>query len=313
MNISWLTLRDLEYVVALSRVHHFGKAAASCHVSQPTLSAQIKKIEDLLGLALFERSNKRVDITQAGQRVAEQARVVLEEAQKIPKMAQGQQKPLSGRLSLGSIATLGPYFVPDFLGPLRDEYPELRLALKEGLTESLLNDLREGRLDVVMAARTFDEKGFHVIPLFFEPFVLAMPKGHALEKKHNMSPSDLRAEEMILLEEGHCLRDQAIDSCPASRRGNIQQFHATSTETLSHLVASGFGYTLLPKLAVKDSPLKRLVTYRPFTQESVGREIVLVCRKHYHAMNDVEHLARFLTKCAVLSDRLQSKGVKAKK
>lgn len=296
MNISWLTLRDLEYLVAVAKHEHFGHAAESCHVSQPSLSAQIKKIEDFLGVTLFERTNRKVAITEVGKRVADQARIVLEEAQKILTVLGKGAKPLSASLRLGAIATLGPFLIPHFLGPLKKEFPSLNLILREGLTDPLLKELKEGNLDAVLAARTFDKSGFRVFPLFFEPFVLATPVGHPLAAKKPLRTSDLKAEDMVLLEDGHCLRDQALDTCPSNRRGHVRQFHATSIETLRHLVASGLGYTLLPKLAVRERPMSDLVSYREFESGTVGREIVLVCRERYPAMAEIEHLARFLAK-----------------
>jgi LysR family hydrogen peroxide-inducible transcriptional activator len=294
MTISWLTLRDLQYLVAVAREGHFGRAAEACHVSQPTLSAQIKKIEDFLGVPLFERNQRRVSITDTGRRVADQAQVVLLEAEKILGLTQKASGPLEGTLRLGAIATLGPFLVPRFLSELRRSFPSLRLVLREGLTDGLLRELKEGTVDAVLAARTFDETGFHVMPLFFEPFVLAAPKGHPIAQKKPLRSADLRAEDMVLLEDGHCLRDQILETCPTNRRGHVRQFHATSVETLRALVGSGLGYTLLPKLAVRDRPLGELITYRGFDQASVGREIVLVCRSSYPAMGDVERLGRFL-------------------
>jgi LysR family hydrogen peroxide-inducible transcriptional activator len=279
---------------------HFGRAAENCHVSQPTLSAQIKKIEDFLGTTLFERSNRRVAITEAGTRVAEQARLVLAEAQKIIAAAGKGGEPLSGTLRLGAIATLGPFLIPRFLAPLKKEFASLNLLLREGLTDPLLKELKDGNLDAVLAARTFDEGGLRVFPLFFEPFVLAAPKGHPIARQKRLRSSDLKAEEMVLLEDGHCLRDQTLDTCPANRRGHVRQFHATGIETLRHLVANGSGYTLLPRLAVQDrqagSLMSDLIAYRDFEQDSVGREIVLVCRDRYPRMEDMEKLAAFLVK-----------------
>lgn len=296
MNIAWLTLRDLEYLVAVASHEHFGKAAESCHVSQPTLSAQIKKIEEFLDVTLFERTNRRVAITEVGKRVSDQARVALEEAQKIIGLLGKEVAPLTGTLRLGAIATLGPFLIPRFLAPLRKEFASLHLILQEGLTDSLLKGLREGSLDVILAARTFDENRLRVLPLFFEPFILAAPIGHPIAKKRPLRASDLKARDMVLLEDGHCLRDQVLDTCPANRRGHVRQFHATGVETLRHLVASGLGYTLLPKLAAHDRPMNDLVSYREFDQPAVGREIALVCRESYPAIADVERLAAFLIK-----------------
>lgn len=295
MNVSWLTLRDLEYLTAVARLGHFGKAAESCHVSQPSLSAQIKKIEEFLDVILFERSNRRVTITEVGQRVVNQAQVVLEEAQKIISVLGTSTKPLMGTFRLGAIATLGPYLVPHFLGQLRKSYPQLHLIIREGLTEPLLEELRAGHLDAVLAARTFSESGFKVTSLFTEPFVLAAPHSHPLAQKEPLSLKDLKASEMVLLEDGHCLRDQVVEFCPTNKRGHIQQFHATSVETLRHLVASGAGYTLLPKLAVSEKPLKSLVKYREFSKQDVGREVVLVCRDRYPNMIDIQALAEIVS------------------
>jgi len=300
MNISSLTLRDLEYLVAVADRRHFGKAAESCHVSQPALSAQIKKVEDFLGLQLFERSNRKVVITPLGELVARQARIVLEEAQKIAVLAESKS-PLSGTLRLGVIATLGPYLMPHLLGELRKQFPSLEFLLKEGMTGQLVEDLRTGALDAVLAAPTFDSEGLTLIPLFLEPFLLAAPKGHTLASKRPLRTKDLHSEDMVLLEDGHCLRDQAIQVCPSNRRGRFREFHATSLETLRHLVATGFGYSLIPQLAVQgDSRLKNLIAYRPFEGKRVGRTIVLVCRERFGRMADINVLGDFI--CENLPD-----------
>jgi LysR family hydrogen peroxide-inducible transcriptional activator len=304
MNISWLTLRDLQYLVSLADHQHFGKAAAACHVSQPALSAQIRKIEDTLGLQIFERSNRRVAITAEGRAVADQARVVLEEAYKIGEMTQSGRAPLSGPLRLGAIATVGPYLMPHLLGPLRKAYPKLDLFLREGLTDQLLAELKSGQLDAVIASDTFEDNSLRSIPLYFEPFVLAAPATHPLVAKARLSRRDLNSEQMIFLEDGHCLRDQALNLCPANRRGAVRQFYATSLETLRHLVATGTGYTLIPQLAVREGDeLKELMRYRPFTDGSVGRNIILVSRNRYGRISDIEALAEFIRKLEIGSAR----------
>jgi len=295
MNISWLTLRDLQYLVAVADHEHFGRAAAACNVSQPALSAQIRKIEDVLGVQLFERTNRRVTITRSGKAVADQARIVLEEAAKISGITRSAQEPLTGPLRLGAIATVGPYLLPHLLSPLRKQYPKLDLFLREGLTEQLLGELRTGQLDAVIASNTFVDPTLRVIPLFFEPFVLAVPRTHKLAKKEHIDRRDLNVERMILLEDGHCLRDQTLDLCPANRRGHIRQFHATSLETLRHLVATGSGYTLIPALAVSDDKMLRsLICYRRFEDKGVGRDIILVCRNRFGRMADIDTLANFI-------------------
>jgi LysR family transcriptional regulator, hydrogen peroxide-inducible genes activator len=298
MNVSALSLRDLEYVVAVAEHGHFGRAAEACHVSQPALSAQIRKIEGLLELQLFERDNRSVRITPAGSAVATQARVVLEEAKKIAELAGSRKGPLEGRLRLGAIASVGPYLIPHLLRPLRRRYPSLELVLKEGLTETLVAELRAGALDAIIASPTFDEEGLRGIPLFFEPFVLAVPKELPLSSKSPLRTADLKAEEMVLLEDGHCLKDQTLRFCPAGRRGDSRRFHATSLETLRHMVASGIGYTLLPLLAAQEDPkLRGLVVYRRFEAKQVGRIITLYCRARYPRAADIDALAELVRSC----------------
>jgi LysR family transcriptional regulator, hydrogen peroxide-inducible genes activator len=306
MNIAGLTLRDLQYVVAVADHRHFGKAARACHVSQPALSGQIKKIEQYLGVTLFERKMRRpaqaaatrlgsITVTEVGEAVVQQARVVLEEAEKIVTAAKSARAPLAGRLRLGAIATLGPYLMPYLLGPLRKHFPKLELNLTEGLTDDLLDELRAGRLDAVLAAQTFDPDGLYVARLFEEPFLLTAPKNHPLLDKEPVKVSDLRASEMVLLEDGHCLRDQTIAVCPPNRRGHIKEMHVASLETLRHLVASGAGYTLIPLLAVSDDPrLKDLIRYRRLEGKNTARTIVLACRERFPRRHEIELLAEFI-------------------
>ena len=296
MNVASLTLRDLQYLVAVADHQHFGNAAVACHVSQPALSAQIRKIEDILGVQIFERSNRRVAITAEGRAIAEQARVVLEEAFKIAEITGSAREPLSGSLRLGAIATVGPYLMPHLLAPLRKNYRKLDLFLREGLTDSLLSELKAGQLDAIIASDTFEDPSLRTVTLFFEPFILADPRAQPLSTKQSLTRRDLNSEHMILLEDGHCLRDQTLNLCPANRRGGARQFHATSLETLRHLVATGSGYTLIPQLAVpKDGhALKSLIRYRRFDDNSVGRKIILVCRNRFGRMSDVDTLAEFI-------------------
>jgi LysR family hydrogen peroxide-inducible transcriptional activator len=295
MHISWMTLRDLEYVSALARYMHFGKASEACNVSQPALSAQIKKMEERLGFRVFERTNRRVAVTERGKAVIDQARIVLEEAEKIGALVADEKEAgeMRGTLRLGAIATLGPYYVPHFLPKLRKKFPELQIILREGLTDDLLSELKAGELDAILAARTFSETGLKLFPLFYEPFLLAVPRDHPLAKKQKVSGTELRAQDMVLLEDGHCLRDQTLEICPRNRRGNIRQFHVTSLETLRHLVAAGLGYTLMPVLAA-GSDMKGLLEYRPLAEEGIGREIVLVCRDRYPRIADLAVLAEYM-------------------
>lgn len=294
MNISWMTIRDLEYLSAVAEYLHFGKAAAAVHVSQPTLSTQIRKTEELLEATLFERTRRQVTITPVGEVVIRQVRAVLREAEKICDFAAERRVPFYGKLRIGAIATLGPYFLPHLLPFLKKEYPRVELFLKEDLTDVLLADLKSGTLDLVLASWTFTDESLQIFPLFREPFQLAFPKNHALAKKSEILPRDLRPSEMVLLEDGHCLRDEVVNVCPANRRGNLLSFQATSLETVRHLVAAGMGYTLMPQLSLTGvNQLDELIRYRKIAGHSAGRKIVLVCRKSYEG-KDIHAFLSFL-------------------
>ncbi|WP_434623483.1 LysR substrate-binding domain-containing protein [Azospirillum sp. B2RO_4] len=286
MNLSGLSLRDLEYVVAVAELRHFGRAAERCAVSQPSLSAQIRKLEESLGLALFERTSRKVLLTPRGETIVAQARTVLEEARRLLALADGSDGALTGRLRLAAIHTLGPYLFPHILPVLRSTWPDLTLILSEGRTDSLLEELRDGRLDAVLLALPVEGDGLTAEPLFFEPFLLAHPAGHRLCGAPNLSLNDLDPAELLLLEEGHCLRDQALAACGLSARGG--GVHATGLETLRHMVAAGAGCTLMPILAAKGAAkgedgraatVGGLVEYRPFEgPRPPGRVIGLVWR-----------------------------------
>ncbi len=292
---SWLTLRDMEYVVAVAKHEHFGRAATECCVSQPSLSTQIRKIESYLGAVLFERNNRRVSTTMAGRRIAEQAALILDEAGKIPNLLGHMAVPRFESLNLGFISSASS-FIPFVLTDLKKAFRNIPLSLREGTTDDLVKQLKAGALDAVIAADTVKDVALKSTSLFFEPFVLAAPKGHPILRKSNLKPSDLRAAEMVLLEEGHCLRDQAIHICPKNRRGNPRTFHATSIETLRHLVASGAGYTLLPKLAANGKPMSNLITYVDFESSKIGRELVILCRAQAADQDPFSLLNRTLLK-----------------
>ncbi|CAO3419541.1 Hydrogen peroxide-inducible genes activator _ OxyR [Azospirillum doebereinerae] len=276
MNVTGLSLRDLEYAVAVAEQRHFGKAAERCAVSQPSLSAQIRKLEDTLGIALFERTSRRVLLTQQGEAVIRQARVVLEEGRRLLTVARGTEGTLTGTLAVGAIQTLGPYLFPHALPVMRRHLPAAQLVLSEGRTEGLLEELREGRIDAVLLSLPIDTDGLATEALFFEPFLLAHPAGHRLEDLPSIGLKDLDPNELVLLEEGHCLRDQALVACGATARG---MRHATGLETLRHMVAAGTGYTLMPRLAAGEgTTVGGLVAYRAFEGDAPGREIGLVWR-----------------------------------
>ena len=277
MNLAGLSLRDLEYVAAVADEGHFGRAAERCNVSQPTLSVQVRKLETALGLTLFERSNRRVLLTEAGQIIVRQARVVLAEAQRLLALAsEGRGAPLTGRLVLAAIQTLGPYLFPLVLRPLREQYPLLMLSLSESRTAEIIEGLRDGRIDAALVSLPVPQHGLAVAPLFVEPFWLACPADHALARGGALSATEIAGPDLLLLDEGNCLRDQAIAACGA---GSSVGRHATSLETLRSMVAAGAGYTLLPALAVPSAPdPSGLTVTRAFDVDGPGRTIALVWR-----------------------------------
>lgn len=295
MNISDISLRDLEYLIAVSEHRHFGKAALALHVSQPALSAQIKKIESVLGMALFERTNKHVLVTSVGASIAAQAKEVLMQARVILTLTKSRNPILTGPFRLGAIASVGPYLFPHIIGALRQKHKSLELLLREGLTEDLLLSLKTGELDAVIASPTFDPKGLTLTPLYFEEFVLLCSTAHEFAARKTVSTRELKPTDMISLEDGHCLKDQILALCPTQTRGKALRYQATSLETLRYLVATEVGYTLIPKLAVRrESDLQKLVCYRRFSEKHIGRDVVLVTRKSSIYSKDSEALAKIV-------------------
>jgi LysR family hydrogen peroxide-inducible transcriptional activator len=297
MNVNALSLRDLEYVVAVARFGHFSRAASYCHISQPALSNQVKKVEDILGVKIFERTNRKVLVSQVGETIVKQANLILEEAFKLSELSNLGSKPLTGKLKVGSIATLGPYYIPYLLSPLKKSFPNLALLLKEGMTGDLISELRQGSLDLVLASPTFDSHGLKRIDLFNEPFLLAVPKKHKLADKAPLRLTDLHSEEMVLLADGHCLKDQTLKLCKTSRDNSSQELHATGVETLRHLVALGWGYTILPLLATLGNlSLRDLISYREISGKETYRTIALFCREEFSRMKDVDAVVNVIQK-----------------
>lgn len=292
MNLAGLSLRDLEYVVAIAEERHFGRAASRCNVSQPALSSQIRKLEEALGVILFERTSRRVLPTEIGAAVTRQARRVLVEAQGLLDVARrGHQGGLRGRFALAAIQTLGPYLFPLVLKPLRDIFPDLALNLSEGRTHEILDGLRDGRIDAALLSPPFDESGCVCLELFREPFLLACPADHPLAGSSAISSRDLSRPDLLLLDEGNCLRDQALAACGTANAGR----HATSLETLRSMVAAGGGYTLLPRLAAQQQrDSTGLLVYRRIAEHSAARTIALVYRASDPRMEDFRALAAFL-------------------
>ena len=297
MNCSWITLRDLEYLLAVAKFGHFAKAAEACRVSQPALSTQIKKFEERLGVEIFERTNQNVQITERGRAVLAQVQRIVDESSLLIERAKFNVEPLSGPFRLGAIATVGTYLLPHLLGPLRKTYPKCELFIEEGLTDGLLEKLNKGELDVVIAADTFSDSKFVKTPLYFEPFLAVVPQGHPLESRQYLTSRDLDANEMVLLADGHCLSDQVLKICPKGKGIRRDLFQTTSLETLRHLVASGAGYTLIPQLAQgEDKKLKSLITYIPF-EKKVGRQVILVTRASFSREQDIRALTQLIETC----------------
>ena len=275
-----MTLQELRYLVAVAEEGQVARAAERCHVGQPTLSTQLKKLEDTLGVQLFERGPRGLKPTAAGAPIIAQARIVLEEAHKLRELARTAQDPMAGALRVGAIPTLGPYLLPYLLPAIRKTYPKLRLLLSESLTAQLLEALHKHTLDAALLALPVAHAGLEMMELFREPFELALPVGHRLAKKKHAQPQDLADENLLLLAEGHCLRDQALDVCGTKKSESREEVQATSLETLRQMVAAGIGCTLLPRLSTLGGarPDKRLIELRPFTAPGPARLIGLVWR-----------------------------------
>ena len=281
-----MNLRDLKYLVALADHKHFGRAAAACFISQPTLSTQIRKLEDELGIALVERAPRRIMLTPAGRDAAERARRIVADVEDMKEAARRSRNPEAGTVRLGIFPTLGPYLLPHVVPRVHERFPQLELLLVEEKTEVVLRQLREGRLDAGILALPLHDEQLHVDFLFEEPFLLAVPDHHRLADGHPLTLQDLSNESLMLLEDGHCLRDQALDVCHMAGAGEKSGFRATSLETLRQMVAANVGITLLPILAVKPpvSPAPHMALL-PFRAPAPSRRIAMVWRRS-SAMGD---------------------------
>jgi LysR family hydrogen peroxide-inducible transcriptional activator len=288
-----MNLRDLKYLVALADHKHFGRAAAACFVSQPTLSTQIRKLEDELGVPLVERAPRKVMLTPAGREAASRARGIVAEVEQMKEAARRSQDPEAGTVRLGIFPTLGPYLLPHMVPRIRQRFPQLELLLIEEKSDQLLRQLREGKLDATLLALPLHDDQLHTEFLFEEPFVLAVPEGHPLAQKNGLTLAELSEQRLLLLEDGHCLREQALDVCHLAGALEKSEFQATSLETLRQMVAANVGITLLPMLAVKP-PVARsdsihLLSFRADKQPS--RRIAMVWRRSSAMSAFLESLA----------------------
>jgi len=275
-----LKLKDLRYLVAVADLKHFGRAAARCFVSQPTLSAQLKKLERSLGVQLIERAPNNVSLTSAGEEIVTRARRILEASDEMVELASSQRDPLAGRLRLALLPTIGPYLLPRVAPALRKALPRLTLHLYEYQTAPMLERISAGQLDVGILALPVEAPGCETRALFSEPFTVAVPEHHPLAAHKSIKVGDLKGETLLLLEDGHCLRDQALEVCSRAGTRDAQDFRATSLETLRQMVATGAGVTLLPELASRGAwGAARGVAVRPFTRPAPARVVGAVWRK----------------------------------
>ena len=301
-----MTLTELRYIVAVARERHFGRAAETCFVSQPTLSVAVKKLEAELGVQLFERGPGELTITPTGNRVIEQAQRTLEEADKVKSIAKSTADPLDGPLKLGVIFTIGPYLLPQLIPILRRRAPKMPLILEENYTAVLSERLKRGDIDAAVVALPFNELGITVTPLYDEDFVVALAKTHPWAKRKAISSNELARESLLLLGTGHCFRDQVLNACPALNRstatpGSLQKtVEGSSLETIRLMVASGLGLTVLPASAI---PVKRagndLLTYIPFTRPVPDRRVVLASRSSFPRIPALDVISDAIAACAL--------------
>jgi len=293
-----MNLRDLRYLVALAEHKHFGRAAEASFVSQPTLSTQIKKLEDELGVALVERTPRKVLLTEVGREIAQRARAVLNEVDQIKVIARRTLDPESGTVRLGIFPTLGPYLLPHVIPKIRERFPRLELLLVEEKTEVVLRQLREGRLDAGVLALPIHDHQLHAEFLFEEPFLLAVPENHELARRKSLKLDDLSDQSLLLLEDGHCLRDQALEVCQLAGASEKTGFRATSLETLRQMVAANVGITLLPTLAVQPPVAQsENVHLLQFRSDVPSRRIAMIWRKSSAMaafLRDLAHILRDL-------------------
>lgn len=301
-----MTLTELRYIVTLAQEQHFGHAAERCHVSQPTLSIAVKKLEDELGIALFERTKSRVQPTPLGEQIVAQAHRVLEQTAAIKDIAEAGKDQLSSPLSVGAIFTIGPYLLPQFIPHLQKMAPKMPLYVEEGYTESLGKKLRNGELDVIIVALPFVEPDVVTQPLFEEPFVVLMPYDHPLAKKDEVASADLDHEDVLLLGEGHCFRDQVLATCPHLKSKEEQvskRLHTaaegSTLETLRHMVASGLGITILPLSAAETSLYApNMLVTRPFRAPAPTRTLALAWRASFPRHKAIDVLRKAILACS---------------
>ncbi|MGB4911393.1 MAG: LysR substrate-binding domain-containing protein [Candidatus Dechloromonas phosphoritropha] len=295
-----MTLTEMRYIVALARERHFGRAAEACHVSQPTLSVALKKVEGQLGAALFERTVSNVRITALGERIVAQARRVLEEAVRLEEIAEATGDPMSGQLRVGIIYTIAPYLLPQLIPALHRQAPKMSLFLKEDFTASLIPALKAGELDVIVIALPFAEPGLVAQPVYTEPFRIVVPAGHSWVPRMSIAPDELDGENLLLLGQGNCFRDQVLESCPRLSGPDALEhsLEGGSLETIRYMVASGAGVAVMPSTAA--DPLvdrESMVRVLPFSGESPSRTVGLVWRVTFPRPQAIDAVRAALLSC----------------
>lgn len=302
MDLSVITMKDLMYLCRLAETGHFGKAAQLCHVTQPSLSIQVKKIEDVLGVQIFERTNRSVSVTEIGRQIVDQAQNVLDQCELLSNIAQKDKSVLSGPFRLGLIHTIGPYFVPCFIQEIKKKYPDLKLTLVEGKTEDLLEKLDKNKLDAVLASKNFETSKYGTFSLFFEPFVLMISKENELSNQREVDVNQLDFDEMIFLETGNCLTDDVKRVCQFQEKNKSLNLSATSIETLRYLVSYYNSYALIPKSSIlRSENLDRIIEYKNIRQSKIGREVILIARKSYPFSKNLKSLKDFFKKMYINS------------
>jgi LysR family hydrogen peroxide-inducible transcriptional activator len=294
-----MTLTELRYIVAVAREKHFGRAASACFVSQPTLSVAIKKLEEELGVLLFERGAGEISVTATGGAIVEQAQRVLEESARIKEIAQAGRDPLAGTLRIGAIYTIGPYLFPRLVPILRRAAPKMQLIIHENYTHVLATMLKQGEVDAIVLALPFAEQGVETQPLYDEPFMVAVPQGHPFEKRKSIGADELEKESLLLLGAGHCFRDQVLDLCAKVHRsasGLQRTLEGGSLETIRQMVASGVGITVLPSSSVSQGS-GGLIRVRPFSRPVPARRVALAWRKSFPRPQAIHALREAILAC----------------
>lgn len=296
-----MNFRDLEYLIALEELKHFRKAAEKCFVSQPTLSGQIRKLEDELNVQLMERSSRKVIFTQAGLDIVAKAKNILLEAKSLKEIAKSYNEPMQGTLHIGLIPTVAPYLLPIIIPAIKKHFPELELYLHENQTHVLLKQLEAGELDCLILALLPDMDSFQQYSLFEEPLELALSETHQWANKTTIELNKLRGKRVLMLEDGHCLRDQAMGFCFAAGAIEDNSFKATSLETLRHMISTDNCLTLLPQLAIPTNRHQAGIKYVPFKNPVPSRTVGLLCRK-----NSARQVC-FTELCKLISKTVQTK------